>query len=185
MHFALIGQLIFAHTHTHSLHVGIRYASPDPTAAIKEGEWITAEAAARIDLSGGWSDTPPVTYEHGGAVCNASILIDGKRPIGASARRIPECELVLVMGNQTITVSDYVALATYAQPQSPVSWKKWTKAHAQTRALGAAFLKRERARACVCVCVCVCVCGVRRCSNPCFDVRVRSHFLKEDECVFA
>ena len=51
---------------------------------------------------------------------NASILIDGKRPIGASARRISQRQLVLVMGNQTITVSDYASLATYAQPQSPV-----------------------------------------------------------------
>lgn len=29
------------------------------------GTWCTAETAARIDLSGGWTDTPPITYEHG------------------------------------------------------------------------------------------------------------------------
>lgn len=42
------------------------------------GVWVMAECAARIDISGGWSDTPPITYEHGGAVINAAILIDGQ-----------------------------------------------------------------------------------------------------------
>lgn len=42
----------------------------------KEGHKV--EAAARIDWSGGWSDTPPITYENGGAVLNIAIMIDGK-----------------------------------------------------------------------------------------------------------
>ena len=29
-------------------------------------------------MAGGWSDTPPVTYEHGGAVVNVAVTIDGK-----------------------------------------------------------------------------------------------------------
>ena len=33
---------------------------------------------ARVDLAGGWSDTPPITYEHGGVVVNAAVKIDGK-----------------------------------------------------------------------------------------------------------
>ena len=28
-------------------------------------KWIVATAPARIDLSGGWSDTPPICFEHG------------------------------------------------------------------------------------------------------------------------
>ena len=35
----------------------------DPTPM---GTWIVAECPARVDLSGAWSDTPPITYEHGG-----------------------------------------------------------------------------------------------------------------------
>ena len=50
--------------------------------------WIVAECPARLDLSGGWSDTPPLTLENkegegGGRVTNVAILIDQKRPIGA------------------------------------------------------------------------------------------------------
>ena len=40
--------------------------------------WVIAQCPARIDISGGWSDTPPITYEHGGAVTNAAILLDGQ-----------------------------------------------------------------------------------------------------------
>ena len=58
---------------------------------------MVVEAAARIDLAGGWSDTPPITYEHGGAVTNAAIIINGKRPIGARVRRISQAHLVLVV----------------------------------------------------------------------------------------
>jgi len=37
-----------------------------------------AECPARVDVAGGWSDTPPITYEHGGAVVNVAITVDGK-----------------------------------------------------------------------------------------------------------
>ena len=53
-------------------------------------KWVTATCPARMDLSGGWSDTPPITYEHGGAVIDAAIRLDGKKPIGARARKIEE-----------------------------------------------------------------------------------------------
>ncbi len=63
--------------------------------AVPAGQWVYAEAPARVDLAGGWSDTPPITYEHGGAVTNFGILIDGCRPIGAKIRRIPRARLEL------------------------------------------------------------------------------------------
>ena len=34
--------------------------------AVPVGTWVIAECPARVDLSGAWSDTPPITYEHGG-----------------------------------------------------------------------------------------------------------------------
>ena len=33
---------------------------------------------ARADLSGCWTDTPPITYEHGGAVLTVAINLNGK-----------------------------------------------------------------------------------------------------------
>ncbi len=46
----------------------------------------TATAPARIDLAGGWSDTPPISFEYGGAVACLAVLVDGKRPLRAQCR---------------------------------------------------------------------------------------------------
>eukprot|EP00053_Salpingoeca_punica_P019491 m.197449 g.197449 ORF g.197449 m.197449 type:complete len:1138 (-) comp17665_c0_seq1:1255-4668(-) len=84
--------------------------------------WMCVDACARLDLSGGWSDTPPITYEHGGAVTNAAILIDGERPIGARARRIERFCIVLVLcdgdNKQVIEITELEQLSNYNQPQT-------------------------------------------------------------------
>jgi len=41
-------------------------------------KWVQADCPARIDISGGWSDTPPITYEHGGAVTIVGVLVNGQ-----------------------------------------------------------------------------------------------------------
>lgn len=86
------------------------------------GQWAIAESPARIDLAGGWSDTPPLTYEHGGVVVNASVSIDGQRPMGAKCRRVVDPVLVLVLGGvteQRIVLTELDQLRSYTQPQSP------------------------------------------------------------------
>ena len=45
--------------------------SEGPSAA---GVWCDAAAPVRLDLCGGWSDTPPITFEHGGKVADACLL---------------------------------------------------------------------------------------------------------------
>ncbi|KAM4721903.1 L-fucose kinase [Rhinophrynus dorsalis] len=91
------------------------------------GHWMFAECPARIDMSGGWSDTPPITYEHGGSVVNVAVLVDGRRPMGARARRIPQPELRLCSdsgpcGTQLhteLTCYSLADLEDYCQPHAP------------------------------------------------------------------
>ncbi|NXT74836.1 FUK kinase, partial [Zapornia atra] len=91
------------------------------------GNWVQVACPARLDLSGGWSDTPPITYEHGGAVVDVAVLVDGCRPIGARVRRIAEPELRLVsLGGtpQSEAVVELVCreledLQDYCQPHAP------------------------------------------------------------------
>lgn len=86
------------------------------------GQFVKVEACARIDIAGGWTDTPPITYEHGGVVCNAAVTLDGKRPIGAKASRIVAPKIVLVLEGETtqrLEVSTLKELGNYTQPQSP------------------------------------------------------------------
>lgn len=78
-------------------------------------------------MAGSWSDTPPIAFEHGGSVTNIAVKLDGKRPIGARARRIVEPHLVLVTfsGGRSSGVSRKTLcesledLKDYCQPHAP------------------------------------------------------------------
>lgn len=111
-----------------------KFVSIGEKALPPQGQWVTAECPARIDMSGGWSDTPPITYEHGGAVVNMAVLVDGDRPMGAQARRIPEHVLRLHSKSGPLraeiqtdlncrSLSD---LQDYCQPQAPGALLKAT-----------------------------------------------------------
>lgn len=87
------------------------------------GHWVITEAPARIDLSGGWSDTPPITYEQGGAVLNVAVKLNGKKVTKAQVRKIKELEIVLVIhsGDHSVRVvcSELTHLENYTQPNAP------------------------------------------------------------------
>lgn len=68
---------------------GVRPATPRP-AAVRLGSIIVAESPVRIDLAGGWSDTPPICHEAGGMVVNAAISLNSRSPIRAAVRLIDE-----------------------------------------------------------------------------------------------
>lgn len=42
------------------------------------GTWVTSTSPARIDLSGAWTDTPPICSDFGGKVCGVAVQVDGK-----------------------------------------------------------------------------------------------------------
>ncbi|KAJ8343194.1 hypothetical protein SKAU_G00305230 [Synaphobranchus kaupii] len=91
------------------------------------GEWQEVECPARLDLSGGWSDTPPIAFERGGAVVNVAIQVGSRRPIGARARRIKEPRLLLVSsggGRDCQVATETVCLTLqdledHCQPHAP------------------------------------------------------------------
>ncbi|KAL2093982.1 hypothetical protein ACEWY4_011294 [Coilia grayii] len=96
------------------------------------GEWQEVECPARLDLSGGWSDTPPIAFERGGAVVNVAVKVDGRRPIGARARRIKEPRLLLVTssGGPDCSVATETVCTTlqeledHCQPHAPAALLK-------------------------------------------------------------
>jgi fucokinase len=49
---------------------------------------VHVSAPPRIDLGGGWSDTPPFCFDWGGTVLNVALEIDGAYPIETLIRRI-------------------------------------------------------------------------------------------------
>ncbi|MBQ0031288.1 MAG: hypothetical protein KBT68_00650, partial [bacterium] len=54
---------------------------------------VTVERPLRIDLAGGWSDTPPICDEMGGCVLNAAVTIAGGMPVKVRVKRISAAEV--------------------------------------------------------------------------------------------
>src|SRR5205807_1233175 len=49
-----------------------------PRLALKEDQIVWARSPVRLDLAGGWTDTPPYCLEYGGAVVNVATLLNGQ-----------------------------------------------------------------------------------------------------------
>ena len=95
-------------------------AAGHPRNALRSDEIIWGRAPARLDLGGGWTDTPPYALEHGGCVINAAVDLNGQPPIHAYARVIPELEvrLVSIDHGSRLVVTTIEALADYREPTS-------------------------------------------------------------------
>jgi galactokinase/mevalonate kinase-like predicted kinase len=79
-----------------NLFVEPLYAMPVvPVCSVLEDQIVWARSPARIDLAGGWSDTPPYCLEHGGSVFNMAVNLNGQPPIQVFVRFLREPELVI------------------------------------------------------------------------------------------
>ncbi len=54
----------------------------------------TVKLPLRVNWGGGWSDTPPYCNEHGGAVLNAAILLNGEKPVEVTLEKISEKKII-------------------------------------------------------------------------------------------
>ncbi len=79
--------------------------------------WVTAPV--RLDFAGGWSDTPPICNEFGGAVVNGAITLNGRAPCQAVARMTtrPALRITSIDLGQSITLGEPVTLADLADPR--------------------------------------------------------------------
>ncbi|MCU0913180.1 MAG: hypothetical protein MUC88_01285 [Planctomycetes bacterium] len=68
---------------------GANHGDP-PHSVLRSDEIVWARAPARLDLGGGWTDTPPYSLEWGGCVTNAAVDLNGQPPIQAYVRVIEE-----------------------------------------------------------------------------------------------
>ncbi len=61
-----------------------------PRSCLRDDEIVWGRSPARLDLGGGWTDTPPYALERGGCVINAAVNLNGQPPIQCYGRVIPE-----------------------------------------------------------------------------------------------
>eukprot|EP00755_Sulcionema_specki_P010692 Sspe_Gene.7068::Locus_2383_Transcript_1_1_Confidence_1.000_Length_3074::g.7068::m.7068/K05305/FUK; fucokinase len=88
------------------------------------GVWVMASSPARIDLSGGWTDTPPISYESGGVVVNAAIRVGGEKPLKAYVRRTETLHLRFWSERGETVCTSLLSLRDYNQPQAPAALLK-------------------------------------------------------------
>ncbi len=73
-----------------AVEVGIKFKERTFTPQFWRHKVITVWAPARVDMGGGWSDTPPFCLDWGGTVLNMAVLFDDKYPIRTTIRRLEE-----------------------------------------------------------------------------------------------
>ena len=108
-----------------------RTARPDrPKSALRSDEIIWGRAPARLDLGGGWTDTPPYSLENGGCVINAAVNLNGQPPIQVYARVIPEPEIRIysIDHGAHLTIRTMAELLDYRLPTSKFGLAKATLA---------------------------------------------------------
>ncbi|XP_047496936.1 LOW QUALITY PROTEIN: L-fucose kinase-like [Penaeus chinensis] len=124
-HYERASQIVISHlVETAEMHVSPMWVAQEFRQQVPVGVWVEALSPARIDLAGGWTDTPPICYEQGGAVLNIAIKINKKKPIGARVRFIPEPHIVCVLrdwsgGDVRLTWSQLEQLGDYDNPVAP------------------------------------------------------------------
>jgi galactokinase/mevalonate kinase-like predicted kinase len=80
-----------------------------PACTVMEDQIVWARSPARVDIAGGWSDTPPYCLEHGGSVFNIAFDLNGQPPVQVFVRRTE----TPVLAVRSIDLGLEETLATY------------------------------------------------------------------------
>lgn len=98
----------------------------DPARDVVDDQMVWGSSPLRMDLAGGWSDTPPYCLEFGGSVVNIAVDINGEPPIQVFARSPKEPHIILRSIDQGVSerITTYEQLATYADLKGTFSIPK-------------------------------------------------------------
>ncbi|TWU41487.1 D-glycero-alpha-D-manno-heptose 7-phosphate kinase [Novipirellula aureliae] len=82
-----------------------------PECRLAEDQIVWARSPARVDLAGGWTDTPPYCLEHGGSVVNIALDLNGQPPVQVFARRCEKPEITI----RSIDLGSMETLTSYEE----------------------------------------------------------------------
>jgi len=101
-------------------------ASVRPRCRVHEDQIVWGRSPVRLDLAGGWTDTPPYCLENGGRVVNLAADLNGQPPVQVFARLSERPEFVIRSIDLGVEqrVNSYEALETFAQPGSEFALAK-------------------------------------------------------------
>jgi galactokinase/mevalonate kinase-like predicted kinase len=81
--------------------------------------WVTTPV--RIDLSGGWTDTPPISLEGGGCVVNAAITLNNQYPVQVMAKLNSAGSIRLT----SIDLSERIEITSTAMLHADIDPRHW------------------------------------------------------------
>jgi fucokinase len=89
-----------------------------PRNGLRPDETIWGRGPARIELGGGWTDTPPYSLEYGGDVTNVAINLNGQPPIHCYCRVIdePVIRVSSIDGGTRIEIRELDELLDFRRP---------------------------------------------------------------------
>lgn len=97
-----------------------------PRMGVHSDQIVWARTPLRIDLAGGWTDTPPYSISTGGNVVNLAVELNGQPPIQTFVKPCREPHIVIRsidMGASEI-ITDYDELTQFHRVGSPFSIPK-------------------------------------------------------------
>ncbi|MGA2362514.1 MAG: L-fucokinase [Candidatus Aminicenantales bacterium] len=97
-----------------------------PKNVLRSDEIVWGRSPARLDLGGGWTDTPPYSLERGGCVINAAVDLNGQAPIQAYARVIEKREIRInsIDHSTRVVIKTLEELLDYRKPGSQFALAK-------------------------------------------------------------
>ena len=90
--FALLRQELIGTDPTSSR---LNSGGPVPVSSVAEDQIVWGRSPVRIDIAGGWTDTPPYCLMEGGSVINLAIELNGQPPLQTYVRPSKEPRIVL------------------------------------------------------------------------------------------
>lgn len=97
-----------------------------PRIAVYSDQIVWGRSPVRIDLAGGWTDTPPYCLMEGGNVVNVAIELNGQPPLQVYVKPSTEPHLILrsIDLGASETITTYEQLSQYNKVGSPFSIPK-------------------------------------------------------------
>ena len=71
------------------------YQNMNPKLSVFQDQIVWGRSPVRIDVAGGWSDTPPYSIIHGGSVVNMAIELNGQPPLQVYIKPSKENKIIL------------------------------------------------------------------------------------------
>ena len=88
-----------------------------PSRNVLDDQILWGRSPVRLDLAGGWTDTPPYCIMEGGKVVNLSVELNGQLPLQVYARPLEEPKIVLrsIDLGEKIEINSFEELNSYMQ----------------------------------------------------------------------